>query len=180
MDLPSDFVLSVGTVLPRKNVTLLLHVMEKLHASHPELHLVVAGQVPPAGHPSVAALPPDVQDTIRFLGRVSDTQLRELYSRAAVFAFPSLYEGFGIPPLEAMACGCPVIASQRSSIPEAVGDAALLADPDNIDAWVEGIANLSTDRLQAERYRERGYAWVKHFSWEESARKLIVAMRRET
>lgn len=180
MDLPSDFILSVGTVLPRKNITLLLRVMEKLHATHPELHLVIAGQVPPTGHPSLTTLSTPVRDKITFLGRVSDTQLRELYSRAKVFAFPSLYEGFGIPPLEAMACGCPVIASNRSSVPEAVGNAALLADPDDLDAWVRGIGKLTSDPVEAEHYRERGYAWVKRFSWEESACKLSEAMRSET
>lgn len=180
MDLPPEFILSVGTVLPRKNIALLLRAMERLHVRKPALHLCIAGQAPDYPHPLLGNLAPHVKEKVHFLGRVGDEELRELYSRARVFAFPSLYEGFGIPPLEAMACGCPVIASNRSSLPEAIGSGALLVDPSDLDAWVEAIMRLSTDPATAGRYRERGYAWVRRFSWKDSARRLLSAMQRET
>lgn len=178
LDLPKKFLLAVGTLLPRKNLTLLFKVLELLSAKHPDLHLIIVGGRSAKSAPTFKALqvlPPSVQARIQFLGSVSGEQLCELYSRAVVFCFPSLYEGFGIPPLEAMACACPVIASTSSSIPEVVGDAALLASPFKPEEWAEAVEHLM-DPLVANRYQHKGLARVKDFSWQATANKILGAL----
>jgi glycosyltransferase involved in cell wall biosynthesis len=113
-----------------------------------------------------------VRQDVRFFGFVPHGTLAALYRMAAVFAFPSLYEGFGLPPLEAMACGTPVVTSRISSLPEVVGDAALLVDPYSEEAIAQGIARVLDDddlrRVLVERGRERAAA----FSWERSVRSI--------
>ncbi|QQR54634.1 glycosyltransferase family 4 protein [Candidatus Peregrinibacteria bacterium] len=178
LDLPKKFILAVGTLLPRKNIALLFKTFELLQEKHPDLHLVVVGSKTSKSQKTFAAvqvLPPPVQTRIHFLGSVTGPQLCELYSRALVFAFPSFYEGFGIPPLEAMACGCPVIASTSSSIPEVVGDAALLASPHKPIDWAEGIEQL-LDPLVASRYQKKGLLQVQKFSWSKTAQSLLQVL----
>lgn len=175
IDLPQKFILSVGTLLPRKNIPLLFKTLELLSGKHPDLHLVVVGGRAAKSASTlnvVQTLPQPIQDRIHFLGSVSGEQLCELYSRALVFCFPSLYEGFGIPPLEAMACACPVIASRSSSIPEVVGDAAVLASPFKPEEWAEAVEHLM-DPLVANRYQHKGLARVKEFSWERTAKAIL-------
>ncbi|HEY7413969.1 MAG TPA: glycosyltransferase family 1 protein, partial [Ktedonobacteraceae bacterium] len=110
---------------------------------------------------------------VRFLGRVTDLELVTLYSMADIFAFPSFFEGFGIPPIEAMACGAPVITSRISSLPEVVGDAALLVDPHNIDEIAHTILRLlKQEQLQAE-LRQKGYQRAQQFTWDTVARKTL-------
>jgi glycosyltransferase involved in cell wall biosynthesis len=99
--------------------------------------------------------------------------LRALYTGCALFAFPSLYEGFGMPPLEAMACGAPVVCSNASSLPEAVGDAALLVDPRDPDGWAQAMTRVIDDAALREDLRRRGVLRAKAFSWEQSARDLL-------
>jgi glycosyltransferase involved in cell wall biosynthesis len=105
---------------------------------------------------------------VRFLGYVPDDTLAILYRLAAVFVFPSLYEGFGLPPLEAMASGTPVVTSNVSSLPEVVGDAAVLVDPYRVDSIVEGVRRVLLDPQLAAELRKKGVARAREFSWEQS------------
>src|SRR6185436_13559507 len=109
---------------------------------------------------------------VRSLGYVDDETLAVLYRLAAVFAFPSLYEGFGLPVDEAMACGTPVVASTASSVPEVAGDAALLVDPLDVQAISEGLARVLTDETLAGALRQRGPLWARRFSWERSISRV--------
>ncbi|MER3404504.1 MAG: glycosyltransferase family 1 protein, partial [Chloroflexota bacterium] len=108
---------------------------------------------------------------------VDDAALRALYTAASALAYPSLYEGFGIPPLEAMACGTPVVASNVSSIPEVVGDAGLLVDPLDHGALAAALARVLTDRALAQELRRRGLERARQFTWERQARKLMALYR---
>jgi glycosyltransferase involved in cell wall biosynthesis len=114
-----------------------------------------------------------LEKKVRFLGRVTDLELITLYSLADVFAFPSFIEGFGVPPLEAMACGAPVITSNTSSLPEVVGDAALLVDPHNTGELSAAIARILENKPLQEELRQKGYERVKQYTWSASARKML-------
>ncbi len=172
MDLPPNFLLGVGTLLPRKNFSLLIEAFKRLHTKHPDLHLCIAGGKAAHTGALFEPLPPELQEKIHFLGYVSTAELCELYSRARMLVFPSTYEGFGIPPLEAMACGCPVIVSDASSLPEVVEDAALTVNPHRPDELAEAIELLLQPKA-AKLYREKGLQRVKAFSWKKSAEKLL-------
>ena len=108
---------------------------------------------------------------VRFLGYVSDQTLGILYRLASAFVFPSLYEGFGLPPLEAMASGTPVVTSNVSSLPEVAGDAAVLVDPYDVDSIVDGIRRVLTDPALAADLRRKGIERAREFSWERSVEK---------
>jgi len=110
---------------------------------------------------------------IRMLGFVADEQLPDLYRAAEVFVYPSLYEGFGMPPIEAMACGCPVISSTRGSLGEVVGNAAAIVDPDNIDSISSVLGLLAGDAAARERFRQAGLARAKQFDWNRTARETL-------
>ena len=110
---------------------------------------------------------------IKLLGRVSDNDLIRYYSNAVAFIFPSLYEGFGIPVLEAQACGCPVISSNSSSLPEILGDSALMCDPNNTNEFANAVLKLVNHKSLKEILIDKGYENIKRFSWEKSAEKLL-------
>src|SRR5205807_224829 len=114
-----------------------------------------------------------LEDKVRFLGRVSENELITLYSLADIFAFPSFFEGFGIPPLEAMACGAPVITSNTSSLPVVVGDAALLVDPHDIDAIAQAITEIMENEPLREDLRQKGYAQAQRYTWSQAASKML-------
>ena len=113
-----------------------------------------------------------MREDVRFFGFVPDRTLSALYRMASVFAFPSLYEGFGLPPLEAMACGTPVVTSRLSSLPEVVGDAALLVDPYSVEEIARAMGRLLVDDALRDTLIERGYQRAKMFSWERSVRAI--------
>jgi alpha-1,3-rhamnosyl/mannosyltransferase len=130
---------------------------------------------------------PDVRDAIeqagiasqaRLIGVVSDEALIGWYQGAGVFAFPSLYEGFGLPVLEAMACGVPVLCSNSSSLPEVAGDAAILADPRNVEQWSVDLARLLDDPRLREELSERGRARALTFSWDRTATETVSLYER--
>jgi alpha-1,3-rhamnosyl/mannosyltransferase len=170
-----DYLLFVGNVEPRKNLRALVEAYGRMRQATPlSPRLAIAGG---AGwknqeiHQAAATSP--VAADIRFLGHVSDADLPSLVSGALAFVYPSLYEGFGLPPLEAMACGTPVITSNRSSLPEVVGDAALVVDPDDRMELADAMARLVSDARLREHLRARGLERAQGFSWDETARRTI-------
>jgi glycosyltransferase involved in cell wall biosynthesis len=164
----SPFLFALGTLEPRKNVPRLVEAFGPVAADHPGLRLLVAGADGPA-RPAVeaarGALPASVAKRVHLAGYVDDRTRATLLSKASVFAYPSLYEGFGFPVLEAMAAGTPVVAGNAGAIPEVAGDGALLVDPTDVDAIAEAISRLLDDRVLADglvragRRRAAGYSW---------------------
>lgn len=114
-----------------------------------------------------------IADRVRFLGFIADEHLSALYSAASLFLFPSLYEGFGLPVLEAMACGVPAVISNSSSLPEVGGEAALHLDPRQPEAWSEGMDRVLSDPGLAAAMVDAGFEQVQRFSWEKSAQELL-------
>lgn len=177
--LESPFILVVGTLEPRKNLVRLLQAFAQVRQNTPSLQLIHAG---PRGWlfddvmQEVESL--GLQDSVRFLGRVPLEDLVGLYNAASVFIYPSLYEGFGLPVLEAMACGCPVITSNISSLPEVAGDAAVLIDPYNVSQLAEAIRNIFEDETQALLMRQSGLERAKQFSWERCAQKTLAVYKQ--
>lgn len=178
-NLPGCFVLGLGTLQPRKNFVRLIEAFAILaKEARDGLHLVIAGG---AGwmyesiFRRIAEL--GLQDAVCFPGYVADEDLPALYSLADLFVFPSLYEGFGLPVLEAMACGTPVVASAVSSLPEVAGDAALLVDPLDTRALADAMRQALEDTgLRAEMV-EKGLPQARRFTWSESARQLLELYR---
>lgn len=164
------YVLYVGGFEPRKNVGALIQAMALLWAEIPTLTAVLAGADTDDRHALEAlAKRLGVASAIRFVGYVPEGDLPALYSGAAAFVYPSLYEGFGLQPVEAMACGVPVLASNRTSLPEVLKGAGLLFDPEDVQQVVETIHRVLTDEALASRLREQGMRRAKEFSWDWTA-----------
>jgi len=171
-NLKKDFILSVGTVEPRKNYKLLLEVYNNLVLKDPAYpyDLVIAGTW---GWRSQGlrqlynSLP--TKDRIHFLGYVTAAEKKALYSSCILFAYPSFYEGFGLPVLEAMAAGKPILASQTSSLPEVVGEAGLLLSPYKPEVWQEALDWLARDVASRNIYAARSSKQAQKFSWEKTA-----------
>lgn len=177
--LPDRFILSVSTLEPRKNFTGLIAAFNQLaviasQSLMTDLHLVIAGGKGWLYDDVFAAAEASpVRERIHFTGFAADEDLPALYSLASLFAFPSHYEGFGIPVLEAMACGVPVVCADNSSLPEVAGDAALLVEATDIEALAEAIHRLLVDISLREKLIERGLAQARKFTWEKAARRLL-------
>jgi len=168
------YVLSVGTLQPRKNYVRLMRAFASLKPAvlAPGTQLLIAGG---QGwlYQEILAEAEKHGDWVRILGFVDDADLPALYRHAALFAFPSLYEGFGLPVLEAMACGVPVVCSNASSLPEVAGDAALLVDPLDTDGLAAAIARALADGDLREGMIARGLAQAARFTWKQAARQLL-------
>ena len=162
------YVLSVSSTNPRKNLVRLIEGFLTLKDNNHKLVLV---GLPEGKHPTV----PD-DGNVLFLGYVSDQRLVRLYQQASAFVYPSLYEGFGIPPLEAMQYGCPVVVANSSSLPEICGDAALYIDPTSSHSIGQGIQQMVSDHTLREKLIKRGHERIKQFSWKVSAEKLLRAL----
>ena len=174
------FILFVGSVEPRKNLVRLIQAFDKLKSKFQIPHqLVLAGG---KGWQNEAifetASASDYKDSIVFTGFVSSKEKSTLYENASVFVFPSVYEGFGIPPLEAMQWGCPVVCSNAASLPEAVGDAAEYIDPESIDSIANGIWRVLSEETYAGILIERGYKQIEKFSWDFSSSQLMELCKR--
>jgi glycosyltransferase involved in cell wall biosynthesis len=184
LGLPASFIFYVGGFEKRKNVSSLLRAyaaaLSHLSAQPP---LVIVGK-PPSAVESARdpALFPDVRglaaqlglgEQVLWIGSISDEDKAALFGAATAFVFPSTYEGFGLGPLEAMACGTPTICSNRSSMPEVVGDAAILVDPTNIAELADAIVELFNNPAQQARLREAGPQQAAHFTWEHTARQTL-------
>lgn len=171
----SPYVLAVAGADPTKNIETLIKAFARVPSLLRERHkLVLAGDF--RRRPELGQLVKELgigSQTI-FPGIVSDDQLIELYQHAAVFVFPSRYEGFGLPVLEAMACGCPVVSSNASSLPEVVGSAGLLRDPSDVDGFAEDITLILSDATRRQQLREEGISRAARFSWERTARELVI------
>jgi glycosyltransferase involved in cell wall biosynthesis len=174
-NLPKDFILFVGTLSPRKNISnLLLAYSQLVMAESIDLPLVLAGArgwLYQELFDLVKTL--DIEQNVRHIDNATDIQLSHLYSAASMLTLPSHYEGFGFPVLEAMHCGCPVICSDRASLPEVAGDAAILLDPDDIDAWSQSIESLLSDTTKQNQMIEKGYQQANNFSWNKTARETV-------
>lgn len=173
-----NYMLTVSTVEPRKNLITLLNVFAKLKSS--DFQLLIAG----ASGWKTSAIYLRYKELglseneVKFLGYVPDEDMNRLYSGARLFVFPSVYEGFGIPPLEAMASGTPVIVSNSSSLPEVVGDAGVLLDPYDADAWRAAISVIMSDIYMQDEMIEKGLKRAGLFSWESSVRKTLMIFER--
>lgn len=172
--LDKPYVLAVGTLEPRKNLERLLDAWLLLEPALRETYdLALVG---PRGWDDESIVAKAQAADARLLGRVSEDELRALYAGAAAFAYPSLYEGFGLPPLEAMAAGAPVLTSNVSSLPEVVGDAGVQVDPHDVHAIARGLAALLTEDGLAERLRQAGRERARTFTWERTARETLAAL----
>jgi len=173
-----NYLLSLSTLEPRKNLARLLAAWAQLREDRniaENFSLVLAGE---EGDNRIfrgtglATIPSGVH----FTGRVEDQFLPALYSGATAFAYPSIYEGFGLPLLEAMACGTPVLCGNRASLPEVIGDAGLLVDPYDVDAITEGLRTLLLDDALRDRFRHEGFERANAYSWEACASKTLAVL----
>ncbi len=174
--LPERYVLYLGQVQPRKNLIRLIEAFERVLKAHPDLphHLVLAGGLGwqneaiyrAASHSAVA-------DRIQFLDYVPDAQVPTLLAGADVLALVSLWEGFGLPALEAMAVGTAVLASNCSSLPEVVGDAGVLVDPENVDVIADGLGQLLLDESLRAQCERRGRERAREFTWARTAKAIL-------
>jgi glycosyltransferase involved in cell wall biosynthesis len=178
------FILYAGTIRPQKNVSRLIEAFAVVraeleqHQQFRDLRLVIIGDEL-SRHPAVrrAVVATRVAPFVRFLGFVPTSTLKVFYRAATVFAFPSLYEGFGLAPLEAMACGTPVVASSVPSLVEAVGDAAELVTPDNVFDIARGLRATLLDEDHRRNLIQAGYEQVKRFDWEQTGRAVLDIYR---
>lgn len=176
--LPEQFVLYLGSNKPHKNLVRLIDAWSHITEYGIRSTLVLAGAWDaryPESRQRVAAL--GLEDTVRFLGPLPEADLPAFYSAATAFVFPSLYEGFGFPILEAMACGAPVVCSDTSSLPEVAGDAVLYVNPLSIDSIAEGIARVWQGSDLRAAMREKGYAQAAKWSWKRTALQTLQVYR---
>jgi glycosyltransferase involved in cell wall biosynthesis len=177
--LSSPYILYAGALSVRKNVRRLLQAFAAVRREFPDLRLVLAGQRTGKRTPIDSdILREGLTDKIIVTGPVSDAELTDLYNGCLLFVFPSLYEGFGLPPLEAMACGAPVICSDRASLPEVVGDAAVLVDPTDGAALKTAMRELLMREDLRARMREAGLRRSRTFTWERYASDTLEVYRR--
>lgn len=168
----SPYVLFVGTIQPRKNIDRLIKAFNILSIKN--LELVIVGKKG-WDYEKTLILPQDlgIENRVRFLHSVTDADLPHFYKHAEVFVLPSLYEGFGLPILEAMKYGCPVITSSTSSLPEAGGDAAEYINPENVKDIADKIELVLNDKKVKEKMGEKGFEQIKKFSWEKAAKEVL-------
>lgn len=175
------YLLALGTVEPRKNLPVLVDAFDLLAGEDPDLRLVVAGQDGWGADPFAAAVQRCAHhDRLTRLGYVTDAQRAALLRGAAVFAYPSIYEGFGLPPLEAMAAGTPVVCSDAGSLPEVVGDAAEVVATAGLDAQTlaAALARVLDDSARRAELVRAGHARAERFSWDRCADGLVELYRR--
>lgn len=177
--LPERFLLTVGTIEPRKNLSRLLEALVRLRADDPDLHLVVVGArgwLYESFFRRIDEL--GLADVVHFPGYVLDADLPAIYTAATVVVMGSVYEGFGLPVLEAMACGTPVVSSDASSLPEVGGDAACYFDPRDVDDMTATLGRVLDDEDLRQEMSVAGLARAAKFSWERTARETLAVYER--
>ena len=179
-NLRRPFALFVSTLQPRKNAERLIHAYGRLHAREdPGWDLVLAGRIGWLAEPILAAARSSpATEAIHILGYVNEEDVAVLRRQARFFCYPSLHEGFGLPVLEAQSQGVPVLTSNRSSLPEVAGDAALLVDPEDVDEIAQAMLRLSRDEELRAELVAKGHENVKRFSWEKAARETLAVLKR--
>ncbi len=181
------FLLYAGRISPHKNLVRIIEAFSALkaqlekEAKFPDLKLIIIGDEL-SKHPDLrrTVVRGGVQNDVRFLGFIPIEMLRVFYDAAKIFVFPSLYEGFGLPPLEAMAHGTPVVTSNTSSLPEVVDNAAVMVNPENVFEIMRALHRVLVDQSLREKLKQRGYEQVKRFSWDESARRILAVYEEVT
>lgn len=175
---PPSYLLYAGTLDPHKNVPFLLEVFGRLRATFEDVQLKLVGRHDPDRRKALAeAMPAATARAVEFLGFVSDEALAELMRGCAAFVFPSRNEGFGLAPVEAMACGAPVLAADAGSLPEVVGDGGILLSPDDSRAWVDELAKLLSDDTYRAGLSARAIERAGLFSWDEAAQSYVKLIR---
>jgi glycosyltransferase involved in cell wall biosynthesis len=174
LNLPGPYVLSAGSLEPRKNLQRLLAAWQQLGSVKNGLTLLLVGA---GSHVFKSAGLDSPPSDVRLAGFATDGDLRALLAGAEAFVFPSLYEGFGLPVLEAMACGAPVVCSSTTSLPEVAGDAAVLVDPMDVDSIASGMTQILEDRDLRVSLRQRGLTRAKQFSWDDTANRTWDAFQ---
>lgn len=171
------YLLFVGTVQPRKNLRFLIEAFAA--AKLKNFDLVIAGK-PGWLYEEIYAAPKEfgVEDKVKFVGFVDPQLLPGLYSGAEAFVYPSLFEGFGLPLLEAMACGCPIIANNSSSIPEVVGEAGVLVKPGNMADFVKQLKNLLKSEKQQLELKQKAKEQLKKFDWDKTAQETVTLFEK--
>jgi len=182
MDYP--FLLYAGTIRPQKNIPRMVEAFSLIRSElehHPlyrGLRLIIIGdEISTAPSVRRAVIQSRVEKDVRFLGFVPIETLRVFYQAASAFVFPSLYEGFGLPPLEAMACGTPVVCSHLSSLPEVVGDAAVIVNPENVFDIARGIREALLDQSLRSQLVQRGFEQSRRFDWQRTATQVLATYR---
>src|ERR1051326_1473564 len=179
------FLLYAGRISAHKNVVRMIEAFSALKGelekseAYPDLKLIIIGD-DLSGNPDLrrTVIRSGVQNDVRFLGFVPIEVLRIFYDEAKIFVFPSLYEGFGLPPLEAMVHGTPVVTSNVSSLPEVVGNAAVLVNPENVFEIMRALHRVLMDQPLRDRMKERGYQQATKFSWDKSVHRILDAYRQ--
>ncbi len=172
------YILFVGTLQPRKNIVRLVDAYQKIRKeNHAEEKLVIAGQRGWLWEPILKKIKMAAMDGAQYLDYVKSEDLPYLYAGAKVFTLPSTYEGFGFPPLEAIASGVPVVVSNVSSLPEVVGEAGVLVDPNSVDSIAEGLLKVLQDPNLRQQMIARGLEQVKKFTWENTAKKTLEVFK---
>jgi glycosyltransferase involved in cell wall biosynthesis len=174
------FILYAGRISPHKNIVRIIEAFSALRAElekeqkYQDLKLIIIGDEL-SSHPDLrrTVIKSGVQNDVRFLGFVPIDVLRIFYDAAKIFVFPSLYEGFGLPPLEAMAHGTPVVTSNTTSLPEVVGNAAVLVNPENVFDIMRALHRVLVDQALRDRLKQRGYEQAARYSWDASVQRIL-------
>lgn len=167
-NLPDRFILYIGNMKPHKNVKNLVKSMQHVNQ---DVKLVINGK--PNGEIDIIIKEFNLQEKLQFIGYVDDEDLPAMYNLAELFLYPSLYEGFGLPPLEAMSCGCPVITSNTSSLPEVVGDTQIMVDPYDVFELGNAINLVLSNEDLRQKMIQKGLEQSKRFTWERTARETL-------
>ncbi len=175
----SQVIVYIGSIHTRRNIEQLLRAFQRLSKTHSEVQLILAGkQEYPYLDISTLLDELALRENVILPGYIDDDDLPALYNLADIFIYPSSYEGFGLPPLEAMACGTPVITSNNSSLPEVTGDAALFVDPQNIEEMASAMHDVLSNRTLSAKMSRQGLIQAAKFSWENTARETLAVYNR--